>query len=340
MCHGAPHWREVWKGKYPFITGLYAIGNQLLILDSPMPSIADGGDVYSWTVDSGKPVHRLRVDEQGISVMRAYGRRLYLAGCDATEDWSYGNFYESVDGGLTWVKHRTIPNAMHVFDICRWRNALVVGTSTTDPPGGTVCFSDDDGRTWRPEIVAPAPAGGWGRVILLMPTPFGLYAHYTTSSNVTGWKVRTSKGWREADLHDLPNNLWMPAWQQDGKIGLMASRWKAFGKGMVAFGMKPFALVTEAADIRVVVWPATGGLGGSSAACQDMATGDGDTLYAVNLRGLLKGSLAGLWRGKPAFELVLDYPPGQLGLSVATMRDTVFVGTWAVDGGRILALEP
>ena len=54
-----------------------------------------------------------------------------------------------------------------------------------------------------------------------------------------------------------------------------------------------------------------------------MATADGDTLYAVNLRELLKGSIEGLWRGKPAFDLVLEYPPGQLGLSVAVFDGKV-----------------
>lgn len=178
-----------------------------------------------------------------------------------------------------------------------------------------------------------------------MPTLFGLYAHWTTSAGASGWKVRAPKGWRDSDLPNRPTNLWMPAWLQNGKIGLMASRWKSVGQGLVALGMKPFALVTEGVSTRVVHIPAPRCAGGTSLACQDMAVGDavGDehaTLYAVNLRGLLKGNLPGLRQGKPAFELVAAYPPGQLGLSVAVFHGKVYVGTWAVDGGRLLAFEP
>jgi hypothetical protein len=189
-----PRWRELYKGKFQYITGTYAAGANLVFFDSPQPTIQDGGDVYSWDFTSKKAVHRLKVDEQGLYQCRAYGSTLYIAGCDATEDWSLGNFYKSRDGGLSWRKYRTIPHAMHVFDICRWQGSLVVGASTTDPPGATVCFSRDDGETWKSELVEPAPPGGWGRAVLVIPTTAGLYVHYTTCAGTTGWKTKDSGG--------------------------------------------------------------------------------------------------------------------------------------------------
>jgi hypothetical protein len=162
-CYAAPHWLEEWKGRYPFITGLYVVQDQMLILNSPMPSIADGGEVYSWDLAASTAVRPLAVDEQGVYLIRGYGQSLYIPGCDATQDWSYGNFYESKDGGLTWLKRRTIPKAMHIFDICRWHNSLAVASSTTYPAGGTVCFSDDEGvrggrNSWWQRLLA----GGGG----------------------------------------------------------------------------------------------------------------------------------------------------------------------------------
>src|SRR5262249_23739132 len=50
--------------------------------------------------------------------------KLYIPGIDARDDWSYGNFYVRSASDPTWVKYRTIPGGLHVFDLYAFSDPL------------------------------------------------------------------------------------------------------------------------------------------------------------------------------------------------------------------------
>jgi hypothetical protein len=96
------------------------------------------------------------VDDEEIDNYRIIDGKLFITGVDAhdaVDQWSYGNFYTRGVADSAWTKYRTIPAALHVFDLAKFPDPLAptspprlfaaIGPNLTTSP----LLSDDDGRT-------------------------------------------------------------------------------------------------------------------------------------------------------------------------------------------------
>lgn len=90
-------------------------------------------------------INEYTVAEEQIDKFRILDSILYLPGHDATESWSFGNIYSQA--GSQWIKNRTLPEAIHIYDIHKIDNALfaAVGADT----GSAVYTSTDNANTWE-----------------------------------------------------------------------------------------------------------------------------------------------------------------------------------------------
>ncbi|MDD3803478.1 MAG: hypothetical protein PHW02_03705 [bacterium] len=76
------------------------------------------------------------VDDEAIVLYRIIDNKLFIPGVDACEkenEWDFGNYYELTDAG--WKKHRTVPSAVHVFDIAKKDSTIYLAT-------GEVIYND------------------------------------------------------------------------------------------------------------------------------------------------------------------------------------------------------
>ena len=92
-------------------------------------------------------ITQFTVDEEQIEKYKVINGKLYIPGTDATESWTFGNFYAMDDDDL-WTKLRTIPKANHVFDMAYYNGNLYasIGATTKDACG--LLVSKDMGKTW------------------------------------------------------------------------------------------------------------------------------------------------------------------------------------------------
>jgi hypothetical protein len=84
--------------------------------------------------------------------------RFYVAGADARESWTFGNFF--INDGLGWQKRRTIQDGVHVFEVVECRGRLFAHASCPAPsPVGYpyILVSDNYGASWSYECIDPAP---------------------------------------------------------------------------------------------------------------------------------------------------------------------------------------
>ncbi len=103
-------------------------------------------DLWAYDIVSQSFIKEYTVDDEQIHRIREFDNQLYIPGHDARESWDYGNFYRLE--GNKWVKYRTIPNAIHVYDIYKWDNKLFAVTGPQSP-SKNIQVSDDDGLTWK-----------------------------------------------------------------------------------------------------------------------------------------------------------------------------------------------
>lgn len=197
-----PEWREDFVGKPGFgqCTRILALPDRLVFLDSPPPTVSDGGDIYVWRDDSPRPRKVFSVDEQGIRTLKRFGSQLIVPGIDAKESWDWGNWYLSSDKGETWTKYRNLPRAIHVFDVARWRGRLYMGIS--DPEGAVV--SSDTGKVWRKDFGA-CPKGSFAGVLSLVALPDALYAFW-----VEQWGSGPQEANSKADCYRFDGTKWEP----------------------------------------------------------------------------------------------------------------------------------
>ncbi|MFC2081912.1 hypothetical protein ACFLR0_01875 [Candidatus Bipolaricaulota bacterium] len=96
------------------------------------------------------------VDDEQVEKYRELSDGLYIPGHDAMESWDNGNLY--VNRGEGWTKLRTLPSAVHVYDIAEVDGQLVaVGAQIREDDegyygGGAFFFSDDGGLTWESQV--------------------------------------------------------------------------------------------------------------------------------------------------------------------------------------------
>ncbi len=119
---------------------------------------ANTGPVRALYLDlqTGAFVHDegFKFDDEAVENFRVIGDTLIAVGADAREDWSLGNIYQKAWEGR-WRKQRTIPQAVHVFDVDRLGRVLVAFGAQLHqnlPEGdrmfGTLWTSTDGGATW------------------------------------------------------------------------------------------------------------------------------------------------------------------------------------------------
>jgi len=121
---------------------------------------ANAGPVDVWYFDphATRFVKEYAVDDEQIERYCVLPDGLYIPGHDAMESWDYGNIYANRGDG--WTKLRTLPNAIHVYDIAEWHGQLVaVGHSLQELAagagyhgGGAFFISSDGGSTWECDL--------------------------------------------------------------------------------------------------------------------------------------------------------------------------------------------
>lgn len=71
--------------------------------------------------------------------------KLTIPGIDPQESWEFGNYYVLNDG--EWVKHRTIPDGVHTFDLVEFDGKIFAGIGAPEEYSPIVA-SSDDGETF------------------------------------------------------------------------------------------------------------------------------------------------------------------------------------------------
>lgn len=116
--HKGPYARNVWD--------MQVFNNRVYLAHGDLVSDAGPIPIIYYDPQTGKFVTELVADDEQLDNFKIYDGKLYVPGCDATESWDYGNYY-MLDKGI-WQKIRTIPHAVHVFDITCYKGHLYMAT--------------------------------------------------------------------------------------------------------------------------------------------------------------------------------------------------------------------
>lgn len=120
-------------------------------------------DVIYYDFNTKEWNREFTVDEEAIIIYKVIDSTLYIPGVDACEDeneWAFGNYYELTSKG--WLKHRTVPNAVHVFDIAKADSSVflatgeVIGNDSLYIAPGAVMVSSDNGNTFTYSYTTPS----------------------------------------------------------------------------------------------------------------------------------------------------------------------------------------
>jgi len=109
------------------------------------------GPIAIWSLDpaTGGLTSEFTTSEEQVDEFRVLDGELYVPGHDPRDDWTLGNFYRLEAG--KWVKHRTIPNGLHTFDLATHGGLLFAALGADSVPGHlTLQVSADRGQTWQP----------------------------------------------------------------------------------------------------------------------------------------------------------------------------------------------
>ncbi|MBF0469882.1 MAG: hypothetical protein HQL48_00755 [Gammaproteobacteria bacterium] len=117
--------------------------------------------------ETGKFIVDYIVKDEQIDLFRLEDGKLYIPGHDATEKWDFGNFY--VNDGNRWQKVRTLPKALHVYDLLLHRGQIFTAIGLNKV--GAVMSSGDGGKSWT------SHSHGSGRVYGLLKVGDQLFAH-------------------------------------------------------------------------------------------------------------------------------------------------------------------
>lgn len=139
---------------------------------------AGPADLWAYDIVSEDFIKEYTVADEQIHRIREFDNQLYIPGHDARESWDFGNFYRLEAN--EWKKYRTIPNAIHVYDIYKWERKLfaVIGPQS---PATNIQVSNDDGLTWKNADYTNdknLPVSNAGRIYSIFPFFNELYASY------------------------------------------------------------------------------------------------------------------------------------------------------------------
>lgn len=153
------------------ITCIADFEGKLYLGSCTKPAMTDTGSVFTYDPETNEWEKVFQVNEQGLVRLEVYGDRLYIPGYDANDGgWDLGNIY--LHDGETWVEHRTVPRAVHIYGLAVYKDRIYVSADIFDepPPGktveeaseeglipiyGRVVSSGDGGQTWREEYRGP-----------------------------------------------------------------------------------------------------------------------------------------------------------------------------------------
>ena len=172
-------------------------------------------DVLYYDLSSNTFEKEYTVQDEAISQYCVVDGKLAITGVDATEDWSYGNIYVKQDSG--WVKHRTIPRGLHVFDLVEQDSLWYAGTgSVFELTGeqlyafGGIFVSSDKGENWTLSYGTPSDANTVYRIKNLVMFQGGLYAFFYGYQGMleedVPEKYRVDLGDTYQDLHLIYNS--------------------------------------------------------------------------------------------------------------------------------------
>ena len=145
----------------------------------------NAGRVYvvSLNPKTDKFSYEYKVAEEQIDTIKVYGDTLYIPGHDATQKWTFGNIYSKED--KKWTKHRTLPKALHVYDLVVKDNKIFTAIGLNKK--GAVFISDKKAKVWD------KISHGSGRVYSFLEVGDELYAtktfkiKYKNKLSVTQW---------------------------------------------------------------------------------------------------------------------------------------------------------
>ncbi len=110
-------------------------------------------DLWYYDLHKKEFVNQGQIEDEAADHFRVINGRLYVPGTDPREDWSLGNFYRLENG--QWVKHRTLPAAIHNLDIVGVGQTLFAMCTRLIEQPACLMVSSDDGQTWKVYEIPP-----------------------------------------------------------------------------------------------------------------------------------------------------------------------------------------
>lgn len=88
-----------------------------------------------------------QVDDEQIDRLVVLDGQLVIPGHDARESWQWGNVYVLDAASRRWFKRRSLPQAVHVYDVTSLSGIWYAAVGTAR--GGAVLRSTDQGQSWQ-----------------------------------------------------------------------------------------------------------------------------------------------------------------------------------------------
>jgi len=101
--------------------------------------------IYSINPKNDKINFEYKVAEEQINIFKVYDKTLYIPGHDATQRWTFGNYYTKKNN--VWKKYRNIPDALHVYDIVKDKQKLYAALGLINYEGSVMVSKD--GIEWK-----------------------------------------------------------------------------------------------------------------------------------------------------------------------------------------------
>ena len=181
------------------------------------------------------------VAEEQINIYRTINDELFIPGHDATQNWSYGNLYKRLGDG-SWKKYRSVPNALHLFDLAYFNNRLFTGLGLNNI--SAVATSLNLGQTWEVNTLGESPS----RVYSFLEVENTLYAmkSFTPYSIRRRWKPTQNKNYFSVGQYrlgshfipryDLTPEVMFPATSLNSKKSKKIIRTKKVGTSAIYIG--------------------------------------------------------------------------------------------------------
>lgn len=146
-------------------------------------------DVICYNFSTNEWENQYTVQEEAIVRYREFEGNLYIPGVDATDNWDFGNYYRY--DGNTWIKSRSIPHGIHVFDLALYDSVFFTATgnyifidSLNEIAPGAI-LSSNDGEQWLYDYISPSDKAAVYRITDLIVYNDELLAFYYAYSGLS-----------------------------------------------------------------------------------------------------------------------------------------------------------